>query len=310
MPEYEVVVIGGGMAGLTGGLFAARYGRSTLVLVADVPGGHLCNIERVEDFPGFPEAIAGFELGPKLQQQAASAGAEFRMGAVTELKRAGYDWIVATGDGEFETRAVILATGSRPRKLGIPGEDRFEGHGISHCASCDGPLLHGDPAVVVGGGDSAFQEALSLAGYASEVAVVHRFETSPAQTSYQQRVREHAKIDVHPNTDVLEILGDGALTGVRVIHQETRRETHLPAAGVWVYVGLQPNSDLVKDWLTLEDSGHVPTDIWLRTARRGLFAAGDVRMDSAAQAVAAAGDGATAAIAAHRYLDVGVWPAS
>lgn len=310
MADYEVTIVGGGLAGLTAGLFAARCGRSTLVLTSAAPGGHLSTVEHVEDFPGFPEGVAGFELGPKVQEQAAAAGAEFRLAEVSDLRQASGDWLLTMAEGEVSSAAVILATGSRPRALGVPGEERFEGRGISHCASCDGPLLRGGPAVVVGGGDSAFQEALTLAGYGSEVAIVHRFETSPAQEAYQRRVREQTALTVHHSTDVLELVGEETLTGVKVIHEETREESLLPAAGVWVYAGLQADTDLVAGLLSLDEHGRVPVDLWLRTAARGLFAAGDVRSDSASQAVSAAGDGATAAVAADRYLELGSWTAA
>ncbi|MFI5266168.1 MAG: FAD-dependent oxidoreductase, partial [Chloroflexota bacterium] len=351
------------VAALTAGLFGSRQGRSTLVLVADIPGGHLANIDKIEDFPGFPEGIAGYELGPKMQEQAANAGAEFRMAEAQRIvplppvlcgRRAerlgarpettprrpggvpfesllsvanlatvvdpvaadGFsavplgegastpEWRIVTSDGDVTARSAIIATGSHPRKLGLPGENRFEGRGLSHCASCDGPLLRGGPAVVVGGGDSAFMEALTLAEYASEVTIVHNSHAASAQNAYQRRVSEHPKITIRAGATVDELLGDETLTGVRV-GQET-----LPAAGVWVYIGLEPNTAWLQDALRLTESRHIPTDVWLQTELPGVFAAGDVRANSASQAITAAGDGATAAIAAHRYLHTVPSPAA
>jgi thioredoxin reductase (NADPH) len=309
MDGYDIVIVGGGLAGLTAGLFAARYGRSTLVLEPAIPGGHLVNVEKIEDFPGFPEGVAGYELGPMLQEQAANNGAEFRMAEVRAAEPLDGDWLVSTGDGQVRAKALIVAAGSRPRELGVPGEQRLLGKGISHCASCDGPLFRGRPVGVVGGGDSALLEALTLAGHASEVILFHRRDTFTAQSTYQRRVRETSIISVRPNTVVEEILGDDGVAGVRVREVATGEESQVELFGLFVYIGLEPNTTFLKDGLRLDESGRIPTDIWMRTERLGLFAAGDIRRDSASQAITAAGDGATAAIAAHRYLGDRSWPA-
>ena len=301
MSDFEVVVVGGGLGGLTAGLFSARCGRSTLVLESTVPGGHLVNIEKIEDFPGFPEGIAGFDLGPLVQEQAASYGAEFAMAEVQRLEARGDAWLVTTSGGQHNARAVIVAAGSRPRALGVPGEERLVGRGVSHCASCDGPLLRGQPVAVVGGGDSAILEALTLADHDAEVILFHRSALG-AQETYQRRVRDSTRISLRPNTAVAEILGEETVSGVRVRDLATGVEAEVAVAGVFVYVGLEPNTDFLKGVLELDEFGRVPTDVWMRTARAGVFAAGDIRRDSAAQAISAAGDGATAAIAAHRYL--------
>ena len=298
--EYEVAVVGGGLAGLTAALFAARCGRFTLTLVGDLLGGHLSNVDNIEDFPGFPEGIAGYELCPKLQEQAAKAGAEFRMAEAQRLAAHEGGWLIATTDGDFQARAVILACGSHPRSLGVPGEDRLQGRGISHCASCDGPLLRGGPAVVVGGGDSAFLEALTLADFSSQVTIVHRSELPRAQHTYRRRVEDHPKIHLRSATTVQEIVGQETVSGVRL--RAGAEIIELPAAGIWVYVGLEPNTDWLTGAVRLGEGGSIPTDAWLRTDLPGIFAAGDVRSDSASQAITAAGDGATAAIAAHHYL--------
>ncbi len=300
---FDTVVIGGGVAGLTAALFAARGGCSTLVLVPAIPGGQLATIDRVEDFPGFLDGVAGYELGPTLQEQAANAGAEFRMAEAQRLEARGGGWLVTTDDGELPTQTVIVATGSRPRALGVPGEERLRGRGVSHCASCDGPLLRGKAVVVVGAGDSALQEALTLAGFASEVLVVHRSEGPTAQEVYRRRVRECPNIRLRGNTVVEAILGGDVVAGARVRDVTTGETSALEAAGVFIYIGLEPNTWFLRGTLRMDETGHVPTDIWMRTELPGVFAVGDVRAESASQAITAAGDGATAAIAARRFLE-------
>lgn len=308
MTDYDIVVVGGGIAALTAGLFAARCGRSTLVLEPAIPGGHLVNIPKIEDFPGFPDGVSGYELGPNTQMQAMNNGAEFAMAEVQSLTPDAGDWLVATTNGEHRARAVIVAAGSHARALGVPGEDRLQGKGISHCASCDGPLFRGNVVGVVGGGDSAISESLTLAEHVEQILVFHRRETFAAQHTYLQRARDHSKILLHTNTVVEEILGDDVVSGIRVRDLTTGEQRQIDLMGLFVYIGLEPSSGFLKDLVPLHETGHVPTDIWMRTVRPGLFAAGDIRQDSAAQAVAAAGDGATAAIAAHRYLEDRSWP--
>ncbi|MCC6179134.1 MAG: FAD-dependent oxidoreductase [Chloroflexi bacterium] len=310
MTDYDVVVVGGGMAALTAGLFSTRQGRSTLVLEPAIPGGHLTNVPKIEDFPGFPDGVSGFELGPNTQLQAMNAGAEFSMAEVTALAPADNAWLVTTTDGEHRARAVIVAAGSHARALGVPGEEQFEGRGISHCASCDGPLYRDKTVGVVGGGDSAVSEALVLAEYVGQVLVLHRGETFRAQHTYLQRAQEHSKIALRTNAVVEEILGEDGVSGVRVHDVATGKTAQIDLACLFVYIGIEPNTGFLKDVLDLDEQGRIPTDIWMHTVRPGLFAAGDIRRDSAAQAITAAGDGATAAIAAHRYLEDGAWPGS
>jgi len=306
MPDYDILVVGGGMAALTAGLFAARAGRSTLVLEPAVPGGHLVNIPKIEDFPGFPDGVSGYELGPNTQLQAMNYGAEFAMAEVQALARAeggsDGDWLVTTTDGEHRAGAVVVASGSRPRALGVPGEDRLTGRGVSHCASCDGPLFRGQTVGVAGGGDSALLEALILAEHVGKVQVFQRGEAFAAQQTYRQRVEDERKIEVSFRTEVREILGEAEVTGVRVHDLVSATERTVELSGLFVYVGLVPNSGFLEGLLTLDPDGRIPTDIWMRTELPGLFAAGDVRRDSASQAITAAGDGATAAVAADRYL--------
>jgi thioredoxin reductase (NADPH) len=267
-----------------------------------VPGGQLVNVERVEDYPGFPEGIPGFDLGPIVQEQAAAAGAEFRLAAVLAVAPSDGGWLARTSDGEVAARCLIVASGARPRALGVPGEARLSGRGVSHCASCDGPLFRGRPVAVVGGGDSALQEALTLAPFASEVTIVHRRDAFRAQRVYADRVGETATIRPRLNTTVEEIVGAEAVAGLRLREQTTGALEEVAVAAVFVYVGNEPNTGFLRGVVDLDGDGRVPTDVWMRAQAPGLFAAGDVRRDFPGQAVNAAGDGATAAIAAHRYL--------
>lgn len=302
MSDYDVIIIGSGLAGLTAGLFAARHGVSTLVMESNIPGGHLMSIEKIEDFPGFPDGTAGYELCPTLQRQAADQGAEFQRAEVLKLESQDRFWSVATDEEQRCAKAVIVATGSSLKDLGVPGETKLLGRGVSHCASCDGPLYNGQVVGVAGGGDSALQEALTLSNYAESVVIFNREESFSGQHSYLQRALSNAKIAPRHRTVVEEILGDEVVTAVRARNLATDEVSQIDLAGLFVYVGMKPNTALLKDIVKLSDTGHVPTDGWMKTERSGLYAVGDIRQDSAAQAIASAGDGATAAIAAHRYI--------
>jgi thioredoxin reductase (NADPH) len=302
MAGYDVIVVGCGLAGLTAGLFSARHGLSTLVLEANIPGGHLISIEKIEDFPGFPDGIAGYDLCPTVQRQAADQGAEFQRADVLSLEAQESFWFVATEEERYHAKAVIIATGSKLKNLDVPGEEKLMGRGVSHCASCDGPLYDGQVVGVVGGGDSALQEALALTNYAQRVLIFHREDTFSAQETYRQRVLTNEKILPRYRTTVEEILGDDRVAGVRARDLASGESSKVDLAGLFVYAGLQPNTTLLGNLVKLSDSGHVPTDSWMKTARDGLYAAGDIRQDSAAQAISSAGDGATAAIAAYRYI--------
>jgi thioredoxin reductase (NADPH) len=207
-----------------------------------------------------------------------------------------------TEEETHRAKAVIVATGSTLKHLGVPGEEKLMGRGVSYCASCDGPLYNGQTVGVVGGGDSALQEALTLTNYAERVLLFHNGETFSAQQSYAQRVLSNSKIAPRYRTVIEEVLGDDAIVGVRVRDLASGEISQIELAGIFVYVGLQPNTALLKNIVKLSDTGHVPTDVSMQTERPGLYAVGDIRQDSARQAITAAGDGATAAIAAHRYI--------
>lgn len=305
---YDIVVIGAGPAGLTAGLFAARHGYRTLVLERVMTAAQIINAERVENYPGFPGGVSGFELGPLMQQQAMEAGAEFLSEEATGIEVGEVYHVVRTAEAEFQARALIIANGSSLRTLGIPGEERFQGMGVSHCASCDGPFFEGQVVGVVGGGDSAMDEALTLTQYASKVIIFHRGETLKAQKVLQDRVMSDPKIDIQWHTVVQEVFGEDVVSGVMVKNTASDESQRVDLAGLFVYTGLSPNTEYLKDLLPMDNSGHIATDIWMATGIPGIFAAGDIRQHSAAQVVASAGDGATASIAAHRYISNHNWP--
>jgi len=305
---YEVLIAGGGIAGLSAGMTAARLGRKSMVLTGGVPGGHLISIDRIEGYPGFPEGISGYELCPMVQEQAEEAGAEFATGELQHLQGDNEGYLIATSEGEYQTRSIILATGTRLKELGIPGEAHYRGKGVSHCASCDAPLLRNRVVIVIGGGDSAMQEALTLAESASQVSIIHRGTKLSGQATYRKQVEAHAKISKRYNIAVQEIMGTDAVTGVRLLDLKTNEASDLEAAGVFVYIGMEPNTAYLDGQLDLDPERRIPVDGQLRTRLKGVFAAGIVRVGSQGQAVCSAADGSAAAIAADRYLKDGTWP--
>jgi thioredoxin reductase (NADPH) len=302
MKDFELVIIGAGVAGLTAATFAGRYGLKTAVVERMGPGGQIINAERIENFPGFPQGVGGHELGPLLHEQAEAAGAEFVLDTVEGLEAGGEHHIVHGMAESLRARAIIVAAGSALRSLGIPGEEKFLGRGVSHCASCDGAFFAGQHVCVIGGGDSALDEALVLAGHASRVTVLHRGERLDAQRALRDRVAANRKIEIALQTMVDEIVGEQAVSGVRLRDVRTGTSRLAPVKGVFVYVGLEPNTAFLRGALALDAAGHIETDIMMRTSLAGVFAAGDIRAGSVAQLAAAAGDGATAAISAFRYL--------
>lgn len=300
----DVVVVGPGMAGLTASLFAARSGSST-VLVGEVLGGELLNVAKIEDFPGFADGVSGYELLPSLQEQVERAGASFEMATALAIEPEAGAWLVRTSGGDLRARAVIVSTGEGFAPLGVPGEVELVGKGVSHCATCDGPMVRGRPAAVVGGGDSGLQEALELARHATTVLVFERREELEAQWIYRERIAALGSVEVLTGTEVDEIVGDGRVTSVWARHRATGERRQHRVEAVFVYGGMDPVAPRLPD-LARDGGGHLVTDDQRRTSLPGVFAAGGIRAGFPGQAVVAAGDGATAALAARSYLRDGV----
>ena len=307
-PDYDVVIIGGGAAGLTAGLYSSRAGLKTVLLERMMTGGQVINAEKIENFPGFPNGLSGAELGPLIQEQATTYGLELKLSEVTAVHRDEPNWAVETHGGALSSKALIIAGGSTLRKLGVPGEEQMHGAGVSYCATCDGPFFMDQTVCVVGGGDSALDEAVVLTEFASKVIVFHRAGQFSGQRILQDRVLSNPKVEARWNTVVTAILGEGQVEGVATMDVTSEETSRADLSGVFIYVGLDPNSDYLQDLLPLDNAGHVPADTWMRTTLPGLLAAGDIRQNSASQLVSAAGDGATAAIAAQRYIETGSWP--
>lgn len=304
---YDVLIAGGGVAGLTAGLTSARAGRTTRVLTSAVLGGHLVSIERIDGYPGFPDGVPGYDLCPIIQEQAAGAGAEFSATTATGLHADDGRWRVTTGDGDVRARAIVVASGTTLKTLGIPGEEQLRGKGVSHCASCDAPLLRNRVVGVVGGGDSALQEALTLAQHAARVIILHRGTAFSAQAAYVQQVKDNPKIEVRFGTVVEEAVGDGGLKSVRARSVSDGKTDELELSGLFIYVGLAPATAWLDGVVALDASGRIPVDGEMRSSLPGLLAAGTVRAGSAGRAASAAGDGAVAALGADRYLRDGTW---
>ena len=292
---------------MTAGLYASRAGLDTVLLERLMTGGQIINAHLIENFPGFPDGISGADLTMLVQDQATRYGLDLQLDEVTGLRRNGQSWTVETYGGEIEARAVIVSGGSTLKRLGVPGEAEMHGAGVSYCATCDGAFFKGHVVGVVGGGDSALDEAMVLTDFASKVIIFHREGCFSGQKVLQDRVLADPKVEVRFNTAVEAVLGDSGVEGVGVTEVTSGETSRVDLQALFIYVGLEPNTEYLRGLLPLDNAGHVPADVWMRTPLPGLFAAGDIRQNSAAQLVSSAGDGATAAIAAQRYLDGQPW---
>ena len=305
--DYDVLIIGGGLAGLTASIYSARYGMSTGVIELMMGGASIINLEKIENFPGFVEGISGAELGPAAQEQAMNVGVDFIMAEATGIKTDGDYKVVSTDSGDYRAKAVIVAAGSQLKHLGIPGEEEFNGRGVSHCATCDGPMFMGETVGVVGGGDSAADEALTLTEYAEKVMVFHRRDELRAQKILQDRLLRNPKIEMVWNAELQEIIGEDTVSGVKIKNVVTNHEETIGLTGLFVYVGLEPNSGIAAEVSKTDNAGHIDVNLSMETSTQGVYAVGDIRQSSARQLVASAGDGATAAVGAFNYIRSKTW---
>lgn len=303
---HEVLVIGGGPAGLTAGLYLCRADIDALLLEEQLPGGQILNSPLVENYPGFPEGIAGIDLMQIIDGQAKKFGLASRTFAAVEklvLNEDGTKTVVIDNGEEVRGRAVIVATGRRPATLGIPGESEYVGRGISYCATCDAPLFKDRDVLVVGGGDAALGEALHLAKFAGKVTLVHRRGELRAAAHTQAKAKEAGNLEILYNTEVRRIIGENAVTAAQLENNQTGESMDLPVAGVFFYIGNVPNTAFLEGVVRLDEVGYVVTDGELQANVPGIFAAGDVRANHFKQVVIAAGEGALAAMSAQRYLE-------
>lgn len=301
-PLYEVVIIGAGPAGLSAGLYTARGRLKSLLIERGLFGGQINNTERIENYPGFPEGIDGLKLGQLMLEQATKYGLETVTAEVTGIELQGKQKIVKTTEGDFEARAIIIAGGSQRQKLGVPGEEEFTGRGVSYCATCDAAFFRDQPVAVVGGGNAAVSEALHLARFASKVTLIHRRSELRASPILQERALAEPKMQFLWNTTVEAIEGEKFVRRIQLNQLQTGVKSTLEVAGVFVSIGFKPDTDYLRGILSLDKDGHIITNEKMETTVPNIMAAGDIRSNSARQAIAAAGDGATAAVYIERSL--------
>ncbi len=299
--HYDVVIIGAGPAGLAAALYAARARRRTLLLERNVTGGQIALTSIIENYPGFDE-VDGFELGQMMQRQAEKYGTEMAYANVTGLERRDALHIIHTTEGDYSAKALIITGGADYNRLGVPGEEALIGKGVSYCATCDAAFFKDQVVAVVGGGDAAMDEGLFVTRYASKVYVIHRRDELRAGKILQERAFANPKMEFVWNTVVTEVEGTDAVQRLKLRNVVTNEESTLDAAAIFIFIGHHPNTEYLRGYVKMDAGGHLYVNEWMETEVPGLFAAGDVRVNSARQVVSAAGDGATAAIRADHYI--------
>lgn len=299
---HKLIIIGSGPAGLAAAIYAARADLAPLLIAGRDLGGQVALTEQVENYPGFPQGISGAELTQLMQEQAERFGTRVELDEVVEVDLSTRPFKVKTYSQEYEAQALIVATGTSPSKLQVPGEKEFTGRGVSYCATCDGFFFRDKKVVVVGGGDAAVKEALFLTKFATKVYIVHRRDQLRAEQIIQERAKRNEKIEFIWDTVVTEIVGSENVTGVRLKNLESGQESLLPAEGVFIYVGNTPNTALFEGQLELDGEKYIVADLEQRTSVPGVFAAGDVQERVLRQIATAVGTGAKAAMEAERYI--------
>lgn len=299
--EYDIVIIGAGPSGLAAGLYAARARRKTLLIEKNITGGQIALTATIENYPGILE-VNGFDLGQTMQAQAEKYGMETTYTTVTGIEPQGKQHLIRTADGDYLAKALIVTAGADYNRLNVPGEERLTGYGVSYCATCDAAFFKDMEVAVVGGGDSALDEGLFVARYASQVTVIHRRDELRAGAILQERAFNNPKMGFMWNSVVESIDGSEAVEKLRVRNVVTGEQDDFPVAAVFIFIGHIPNSSFIRDLVDIDSGGHVIVNDWMETNVPGIFAAGDIRQNSARQVVTSAGDGATAAIRADHYI--------
>ncbi len=304
MDKKQLVIIGGGPAGLAAAIYAGRSELDGLLLEKLSPGGQVLITDRVDNYPGFPGGITGFDLVDKMAAHARKFGIEEKNGEVTRITRQDDSSFVISlaGDEDILTQTMILATGATHRALGVKGEEELTGRGVSYCATCDGPFFRDQVVAVVGGGDSAVQEAIFLTKFAKRVYVIHRRDELRATKVLQKKAMANPSIEFVWDSIVQEIIGSENVEAVKILNKKTGKESSLEVQGVFIFVGIQPNTGFLKGLVDMDERGFIRTDEWMRTSERGIYAAGDCRLKPLLQIVTAVSDGATAAFAVEHDL--------
>lgn len=297
MEQYDIIIIGGGMAGLSAAVYGGWLGRRVFLAERQMFGGQIVNADQIENYPGFPDGILGADLVSQVRMQAMKLGAKMAYAEITSIKPEANHFLLESSEEAYEAGAVIVATGAKYRMLGIPGEVGFEGKGVSRCATCDGAFFADKEVAVIGGGDTALDEALYLANITAKVTIVHKDLQPGASATLIARAKENPKIEFVATSAVTGIVGTDSVEGLTLSNG-----SQLPVAGVFLAVGFEPDVTLLNNIADLDSGGHALVDLQMQTSVPGLFAVGAARQGNSGQLASAAGDGVTAAIAAHRYL--------
>ena len=300
--RYDLVILGAGPAGLTAAIYAARAKLKTLVVEKEVIGGEIASTDVVENYPGFPKGVNGAALAQRMEEQVRRFGAQIFQGAVDRVELKGEPKRVELDGKPVEAEALIVATGTSPKLLGVPGEKEFKGRGVSYCATCDGPIFSGKDIAVVGCGNSGIQEGLFILKFVKSISFVEFLPTIQAEKILQDRIKGFKNVKFYLNHQVLSINGDKTVESITVKDRESGQTKEIPVSGVFIYVGLIPNTDFLKGQLRLNSWGYVIADDKLQTSESGVFVAGDVREKEIRQVATAIGDGAVAAVSAEQYI--------
>jgi thioredoxin reductase (NADPH) len=298
MDTYDIVIVGGGVAGLSAAVYGGWLGHNVLLAERQTFGGQIINADRIENYPGFPEGVLGADLVSQMRTQAMKFGAKMQYMEITGITMHDGEFRLATAEEPVKAKTIIVATGSKHRGLRVKGETELQGRGVSHCATCDGAFFQNQPVAVVGGGDTALDEALYLSNVASKVIIIDQGDSPIASETLLRRAKQTPKIEFIANATVEEILGGDSIEGLRLTNG-----TNVTVAGLFIAIGFQPETSLLDELVQLDPMGHAPVDTQMQTTVAGLFAVGAVRQGNAGQLVSAAGDGVTAAMAARRLIN-------